>query len=99
MGFNTLAQNSVIAGTSNTLRKRIQSERLQPGHQHGHSNEENIMAALQPDPAAIAGAFDTLRIQAERMVGPLQDVQNIMAAIQNVGQQVQALGQQVCALR
>jgi hypothetical protein len=48
------------------------------------------MAGLQPEPAVIATAFDTLRQQSERManVGPLQDHQNLMLAIEALGQRM-----------
>ncbi|KAK3364268.1 hypothetical protein B0T25DRAFT_60578 [Lasiosphaeria hispida] len=47
------------------------------------------MAAL-PLPAVIAGAFETLRIQSELAANfaPLQDQQNVLAAIQGLGQQM-----------
>ena len=58
------------------------------------------MSASRPDSAVIAEAFDTLRIQSERManVVPLQNEQNIMGAIQTLGQEIAALGQQLAAL-
>jgi len=50
------------------------------------------MSASRPDSAVIAEAFDTLRIQSERManVAPLQNEQNIMGAIQTLEQEVAA---------
>jgi len=43
-----------------------------------------------PEPDVIAGAFDTLRFQSQRIanVGAIQNHQNILAAIQALGQQM-----------
>jgi len=49
-----------------------------------------------PKPDVIVGAFDTLRVQSQRIanVGAIQNQQNILAAVQALGQQIHALGQQ-----
>lgn len=51
-------------------------------------------ALLEPD--VIAGAFDPLRVQSQRIanVGAIQNQQDILAAVQALGQQIHALGQQ-----
>ncbi|KAK0741214.1 hypothetical protein B0T18DRAFT_432368 [Schizothecium vesticola] len=50
-----------------------------------------------PDPEAIAGAFETLRVQSHRLanVGALQGEANILNAIQALGNQIQAMGNQI----
>ncbi|KAK0631574.1 hypothetical protein B0T14DRAFT_597200 [Immersiella caudata] len=50
-----------------------------------------------PEPDVIAGAFDTLRVQSQRIanVGAVQNQQNILAVVQALGQQIHDLGQQI----